>query len=478
MLLLGHALPRRPPARLRAESAVAGTSLFAHGARLPGGGLSPEIPVRALLAYGFLRAPLALLELPLFVLLPAFYGREAGLSLALVGLVLFGARLIDALADPLIGRAIDRTRGSTDYRRWVIVACVPLAAGFAAMLHPPAWSTTGLAVWLAAGSVITYLAWSTVTIAHQAWGAELGTDPATRVRITGVREACGLAGVLASAALLEPRHAGTLSILLAAALLLAAWLIRYAPTPASATSAVASNAPGHPTSSESEPTDRNAPWRTLFAERAFTRLLAVFMLNGTASALPATLVLFFVADVLGDASRAPLFLLIYFAAAALGMPLWIRLGVRVGAKRSWLIGMVASVLAFAWAFALGPGEWLAFGVICGVTGLALGADLAMPPALLAAVIAAAGGRGAREGAYFGVWSLATKLNLALAAGLGLPLISLLGYQPGVAGTVTQALSLAYAALPCLIKSIAAWLLWRLPNPDLATAGPPNHRMDA
>ena len=457
---------------------MAGTPLSAHGARLPGGGLSPKLPMRALLAYGFLRAPLALLELPLFVLLPAFYGREAGLSLALVGLVLFGARLIDALADPLIGRAIDRTRGVTDYRRWVVVACVPLAAGFVAMLHPPAWSTTGLAVWLAAGSVVTYLAWSTVTIAHQAWGAELGTDPATRVRVTGIREACGLAGVLASAALLDPKHVSTLSALLAGALLLATWLARHAPRPVSAPSAGASDVSGDPTSPGPAPIGRTAPWRELFAHRAFTRLLAVFMLNGTASALPATLVLFFVADVLGDASRAPLFLLIYFAAAALGMPLWIRFGVRVGAKRAWLIGMVASVLAFAWAFALGPGEWLAFGVICAVTGLALGADLAMPPALLAAVIAAAGGSGAREGAYFGVWSLATKLNLALAAGLGLPLISLLGYQPGVAGTVTQALSLAYAALPCLIKTAAAWLLWRLPNPDLAAAGPTSHRMDA
>ena len=454
---------------------MAGTALFTQGARLSGSGHSPQLPMRALLAYGFLRAPLALLELPLFVLLPAFYGREAGLSLALVGLVLFGARLIDALADPLIGRAIDRTRGATDYRRWIIAGCVPLAAGFVAMLHPPAWSATGLAVWLAAGSVITYLAWSTVTIAHQAWGAELGTDPATRVRITGVREACGLAGVLASAALLEPQHVSTLSALLVGALLLAAWLVRHAPTPVTASPP---DAPRHPTSAGPALAGRNAPWRELFADRAFTRLLAVFMLNGTASALPATLVLFFVADVLGDASRAPLFLLIYFAAAALGMPLWIRLGVRVGAKRAWLVGMVASVLAFAWAFALGPGDWLAFGVICAVTGLALGADLAMPPALLAAAIAAAGGSGAREGAYFGVWSLATKLNLALAAGLGLPLISLLGYQPGVAGTVTQALSLAYAALPCLIKSAAAWLLWRLPNPDLATAGPPNHRMDA
>lgn len=49
---------------------------------------SRALPAHALIAYGFLRAPLALLELPLFVLLPAFYGRDAGLPLAVVGGVL------------------------------------------------------------------------------------------------------------------------------------------------------------------------------------------------------------------------------------------------------------------------------------------------------------------------------------------------------------------------------------------------------
>lgn len=443
-----------------------GSAVPAPDSRPAPGPETPALPTRALLSYGFLRAPLALLELPLFVLLPAFYGREAGLSLALVGLVLFGARLVDALADPLIGATIDRTRGAAGYRRWVVVACVPLAAGFVAMLHPPGWSTAWLAVWLAAGSVLTYLAWSTVTIAHQAWGAELGVDPTSRVRVTGVREACGLAGVLASAALLDPAHASMLSALLVVLLGAAAALLLRAPLPAAPVRADRGDVEGGRRA-------RSAwPWRELLANRSFVGLLTVFMLNGTASALPATLVLFFVADVLGDAARVPVFLLIYFAAAALGMPLWIRVGTRLGAKRAWLIGMVASVIAFAWAFALGPGAWLAFGVICAVTGLALGADLAMPPALLAGAISERSGRGEREGAYFGVWSLATKLNLALAAGLGLPLIGLLGYQPGATGSATQALSFAYAALPCVIKSGAAWLLWRLPSPDRPAQGQP------
>ena len=55
----------------------------------------------------------------------------------------------------------------------------------------------------------------------------------------------------------------------------------------------------------------------------------------------------------------------------------------------------------------------------------------------------------------------SKLNLALAAGLALPLLELLGYQPGTrsAGGL-QALTLAYAVLPCALKLLAALWLYR------------------
>ena len=77
-------------------------------------------------------------------------------------------------------------------------------------------------------------------------------------------------------------------------------------------------------------------------------------------------------------------------------------------------------------------------------------------ALLAGMIAERGDRGLREGAYFGWWNLASKLNLALAAGLALPLLDLLGYQPGTTSPEgLQALTLAYAVLPCALKLVAA-----------------------
>ena len=94
--------------------------------------------------------------------------------------------------------------------------------------------------------------------------------------------------------------------------------------------------------------------------------------------------------------------------------------------------------------------------------LALGADLAVPGALLALLIERHGAQGVHDGAYLGWWNLATKLNLALAAGLTLPLLQWLGYQPGSQDPLAlQRLAWIYALLPCALKLMAAYLLYRL-----------------
>ena len=105
---------------------------------------------------------------------------------------------------------------------------------------------------------------------------------------------------------------------------------------------------------------------------------------------------------------------------------------------------------------LGMGDTTAFVMVCALSGLALGSDLALPGALLAGVISDAGDRGRAEGAYFGWWNFATKLNLALAAGVALPLLAVFGYTPGVRDAEgLQALTVAYCLLPCALKACAA-----------------------
>lgn len=129
--------------------------------------------------------------------------------------------------------------------------------------------------------------------------------------------------------------------------------------------------------------------------------------------------------------------------------------------------MLAAVGAFVWAGTLHNGAIVPFFAISVLSGLVLGADLALPPALLADLIerGATTASGLRSGSYFGIWALATKLTLALAAGIALPLVALLGYVPGTSHTAAglTALAWCYAGLPCGLKLVAFCLLRRLPT---------------
>ena len=401
-----------------------------------------------LAAYGLLGMPLAMAALPIYVHAPKFYAETAGLSLASMGAWLLAARLADAVQDPLIGWWSDR-RSHLRGGRWVFVGfgAVLLAASMWALFHPP---RNDAAAWFAASLVLVYTAYSLVTVSYQAYGAEIADDPAGRTRVTAWREGFGLAGVVLAAAL-PPLMGFGLYATLFGVLVIAAAAISIAASP------------------PVPPRERSEPftWRALarpLANRRFRWLLAVFLASGIAAAVPATLVLFFVEDVLGRADLAGAFLVTYFACGAAGLPGWLWLAARIGKARAWAVAMALAIVSFAWGFFLGAGDVAAFFVICALSGLALGGDLALPPSMLADTIDddEVRGEGRHEGAYFGLWNLATKLNLALAAGIALPLLAAFGYVPGVASSERFALSFVYALVPCVLKLAAGALLWLAP----------------
>ena len=127
-----------------------------------------------------------------------------------------------------------------------------------------------------------------------------------------------------------------------------------------------------------------------------------------------------------------------------------------------MAGMALSIAAFLWAVTLGSGDTLAFAVICAASGAALGADLTLLPAIFAARLVRMGSD--TEGAAFSLWNFVSKLSLALAAATLLPALQAAGFRPGPDNPpqALLALSLIYAALPCVLKLIAIALLWRTP----------------
>ncbi|APV48498.1 hypothetical protein BWI17_01625 [Betaproteobacteria bacterium GR16-43] len=411
-------------------------------------------------AYGILGFPLAMAALPIYVHVPHFYADTLGLSIATVGTLLLLARFLDAVTDPLLGWWSDRRRDRPGGRWTFIVAGAPLLAlGMVGLFNPPAWSASQLAVWLMLNLVLVYGGFSIVTISYQAFGAEISDDVAERTRVTAWREGFSLLGVFLASALPEilkksmGDRAGfaTFAYIFVPICLVAAAIAVLGSPPAKAKPA---------------PVDSRvfAAFATPMRNARFRRLALVFLLNGIAASIPATLVLFFIEDVVKRPDLTAVFLIAYFAAGALGLPGWVWLAKRVGKRKAWLTGMGVSIAAFVWAFSLGPGSTGAYFAICVLSGLGLGADLALPPSLLADVIDEdeKAGLGRSEGAYFGLWNLMTKFNLALAAGLSLTLLGAFGYAPKVANG-TEALfvlSAIYALLPCALKALAALALWR------------------
>ena len=402
--------------------------------------------------YGLLGLPLAFCALPLYVLMPNLYARQWGVSLAALGAVLLAARLFDAVLDPWLGRVCDRlfARSISAVLAFGAAAALLLGLGFSAIFLPPVDQPDALLAWAGGWLVLTYLAYSALAVAHQSWGAMLGGDALQRGRIVAWREGLGLVGVVLASVTSTLLGVPLMLALLWLALGLGWWAWLRAPRPKTATH-------GRPDPQVTVPVSLWHPLR----QPAFRRLLAVFMLNGIASAVPATLVLFFVQDRLqGSEALQSAALGLYFVCAAASMPLWLRAVARLGLARSWALGMGLSVLVFLWASQLGAGDGALFLVVCALSGAALGSDLALPGAMLAGLIADVGDRGRADGAYFGWWNFATKLNLALAAGLVLPLLGWLGYAPGARDAqALQVLTVAYCLLPCALKTLAALLLY-------------------
>jgi Na+/melibiose symporter-like transporter len=413
---------------------------------------------RARLAgYGISGLPLAALGLPLYVYLPNFYTTEMGLGAATVGLVLLAARLFDVVSDPLVGQLSDRLPlFATRRKGWMVLGLPLLLLGIEQLFRPGGGSE---AAELLGWSLLAYLGWSLIAIPYSALGAELTDDYHERSRIAAAREGFVIVGT--ALAILLPvllgtaaDNAATLSLLanlfwllLPLALLLTLFSVR-----------------------EPAQSRRTPPWREgvhlLRKNRPLRRLLGVYLINGIANALPATLFLFFIAHVLQAEEATGLLLGSYFLSGLVALPLWLILARRLDKHRTWCFSMGLASLAFLGVPLLGPGDVGAFWLIAVISGLSLGADLALPASMQADVLAhdTQLGGGQRAGLLFGLWGVTTKLALALAVGIALPLLGAAGFtaQGGQSEAVLLLLTLLYGSVPVLLKATAIALLWRFP----------------
>ncbi len=425
--------------------------------------MRPKTPI--LVAYALPAIALAALYLPLFTYVTPFYVAERGVDLAAIGFAWLAIRLFDALSDPLMGWLSDRTPPRWGRRRVWLAAAVPviLIATWQAFV-PPENAGLGHAVfWLA----LVVVGWTMAQTPYAAWGAELSDDYHGRVHVTAWREAMVLVGTLLTTIVYFVAGGGGEGLRA-----IAVALVVFLPLSVIVTVLVTPDRAGRSTK---RPTFGEG-MRALAANAPFRRLLAAWFVNGAANGLPATLFLFFVADRLGDPDAAGWLIVVYFVSAIAGVPLWGMVSAQIGKHRAWGWAMAYSCVVFSGALFLTTGDIGLFAAVCVLTGLALGADLTLPPAIQADVVELdtriTGAE--RAGLFFALWQVATKASVALSSGLALVVLGYVGFAAGETNdpTALTTLSWLYAGVPIVLKLIAVAMMWNFPLDRAAVTGEP------
>ncbi|MDX2073448.1 MAG: MFS transporter [Alphaproteobacteria bacterium] len=413
---------------------------------------STAIQKMALVQYGFLALPIAFAGFPLYILAPDFYAAEHGVSLTVLGVVLLALRLFDAVQDPLIGSLSDRF----SHKSFIImlISAAVLVGSVFALFHP---SSEHAVTWFTVSMACAVTAFSVLNINLAMLGALWTNHSPDQTRISGMREAFGLIGLLLAVSL-PPLLKATLpavqvyaafSVILFVIMLFAlAFFYRW----------FTKNLSAFQRASKAQP----SIFQTLRALPTKTRqLFFVYGLSVLASSIPAILVIFFVRDRLNAESYLGLFLLLYFLSGALAMALWKRLAEEHGKYRAWLFSTLLAIASFIWAFFLSEDDVVAYGVICLISGIALGADLALPPSILADNIHQSSAQDSTA-TQFSVLTLLSKAALAMASAIAFPLLDFVGFIPASSNSSSALLSLsvAYALIPCVIKLAAAYLMYR------------------
>lgn len=385
--------------------------------------------------YGSAELGITAVEFFIQVYLLKFYVSVVGLQPGLAGLVLAVGMIWDAITDPLLGAISDETRSRWGKRRPYIALGAPiLAAFFVLLFQPPEWEgQTAKAGFLLVVYILVNTAMTLVAVPHMALGGELSQDPSERTRIFGWRFLFANLGLILAILLPAFFTSGTgegspekASWLIAIALIFSAWL-----------SVRVTKSFDHPRSSG------KFTWQNFFKgllncakNPVFWPLLLAFIVGNIGRTLNASIALFYY-ELRLQLTEQDVFLYIllpFTFVISLSILSWTKLADSWGKRTAafWGILLLGIMTCAVYPF-LPPGH-LTFPILVGIVGGFLVGSVFLLDATVSDVADFDEWKNGekREGLYFGVWRLSSKLARALGlAGSGF-MLDLLGYDQSLA----------------------------------------------
>lgn len=428
---------------------------------------SERLPAWRLAVFAALAIPLAGAGLPLAVYLPPYYAQELGLGLGAVGLIFMLSRVWDAATDPLVGVLSDRSRSRFGRRKPWIAAGAPLFALATAAIFAPGLfgvSRPG-AAWLSVWLVVFYVGWTMIQIPVSAWAGQLAAQYHERSRVQTyfqVATAGGLLLVLVLPAVLDqigaraglPADPG-LKVAAMGGFILAT----FVPTLIAALALVKEPAAPPPSAA---PSTLRRDLTLATRDRLLRKVLASDFAVTLGQLIRSSLFVFFVSAYMGRPDLAAGLFLLQFVFGVFAGPIWLRIGYRLGKHRAAVAGELVQVAINLALLAVSPG---ALPLLVGLTiaqGLAQGSGNLMLRSMVADIAdkqRLESGED-RTGLLFSIFSLTGKAATAVAVGVALPLVGLLGFKPGAANApeALLGLKLVFALGPAFAHLASAWLI--------------------
>ena len=402
--------------------------------------------------YAFLALPLSFLGLPLYMHLPKFYHDHYNTSLAVIGVILFVSRLLDGVIDSLLGVISDRFNFTR--KKYFIFFGIGLAVSFNAFFYVPQTdSSTTTLFWFALCTIVSYFFYSLLFINYYNLGLTLTTTSSQRFDLSSFRELFSFAGILLAAvlpALMSLFYQDEIiSFRIYGAIFAAFMLIGIFLIP---TSNVAPNIDDKQNSFDLKKI------LSVCAHIPMRFILLLFFINSLPVAITSNLFNFYVDNVLGMHGQEASLLLIYFCAAALGAISITHFFKSPNKLKLLQQMMIASASSFSLCCFLNHDNSCLFYVVCVISGFSLGGELVILPALSADIVSS---ENAYSNTFFGIWASCSKVSLAVASGIFLPLVS---FSDKFMITISRQnkLIFMYAAVPLLLKcAIIVFLSRRL-----------------
>ncbi|MDE2648171.1 MAG: MFS transporter [Paracoccaceae bacterium] len=400
---------------------------------------------KGLFPFSVFAAVLASAGLPIYMFGPKFFAESYGVSLTALATVLFILRLIDCIQDPFLGTLSSKLGNKRP--RYIMFSVMIL--GISMVLMFAVSPRVSPLLWFFFTSIGLFTTYSFLSINFYAQGVQKAKSiNGNHKKVAAWRETGGLLGVCLAAStptllMGQTTHPYMIfSFIFVFVAILGWYLMRNEWT--------------EKIESSRSPTQR------VFKDPILKSLIIVSFLGAAPLAVTSSLFLFFVDSVLIATEYTGVLLVIFFLSAAVASPFWAILARRYNEKLILFIAMIISILSFCFVLFLGERDIIEFSIICMISGISVGADFTLLPALFAQRVEKISTQATQA---FGVWSFVTKASLALAAIILLPILDYSGYQVGSKENSVEAiqtLTILYALVPSVLKSISLILLIRIP----------------